>query len=66
MLVDVGVDTAHALAYFETGKRPVWEGAREAIVHTNEMVKGMFPMKEVDWPVEFEWVGRGKGKGKRV
>lgn len=65
-LMNDGVDTAHALAYFETGRRPAWEGAGEAIVRINEVVGGMFPLKEVDWPVEFEWVGMGKGKGKRA
>ncbi|KAM7221859.1 dimethylaniline monooxygenase [Rhypophila decipiens] len=61
-LMNHGVDTAHAAAYFETGKRPVWEGAREAILHANEVVGKMFPLKEVDWPPEDHWVGMGKGK----
>ena len=30
---------------FETGKRKTWPGAREAIIHMNELVK-MFPIKE--------------------
>lgn len=64
-LMNHGVDTAHATAYFETGKRPVWEGARDAIIHTNEVVKAMFPLKEVDWPPHDEWVGMSKGNKKK-
>jgi len=44
-MMNNGVETAHAFRYFETGKRTAWHGAREAIIHMNELVK-MFPIKE--------------------
>jgi dimethylaniline monooxygenase (N-oxide forming) len=44
-LMNNGVETAHAFRYFETGKRRTWPGAKEAIIHVNELVK-MFPVKE--------------------
>lgn len=43
-LMNNGVETAHAFRYFETGKRRAWPGARDAIIHMNELVK-MFPIK---------------------
>lgn len=39
-----GVETAHAFRVFETGKRRTWPGAREAIIHANEVVK-IFPLE---------------------
>ncbi|KUJ13257.1 putative dimethylaniline monooxygenase [Mollisia scopiformis] len=44
-LINNGVETAHAFRYFETGKRRAWPGARDAILHMNELVK-QFPIKE--------------------
>lgn len=44
-MMNNGVETAHAFRYFETGKRKAWPGARDAIIHMNELVK-MFPIKE--------------------
>ncbi|KAI0129775.1 putative dimethylaniline monooxygenase [Xylariales sp. AK1849] len=44
-LINNGVETAHAFRLFETGKRKTWPGARDAIIHMNEVVK-MFPLKE--------------------
>lgn len=41
------VETAYAFRFFETGKRKAWPGARDAIIHMNELVK-MFPLKEGD------------------
>jgi len=41
-----GVETAHAYRYFETGKRRTWDGAKAEIIHQNELVKSMFPLKE--------------------
>jgi len=38
-LMNNGVETAHAYRYFETGKRKIWEGARDEIIHQNELVK---------------------------
>ncbi|KAF4781481.1 dimethylaniline monooxygenase 2 [Colletotrichum scovillei] len=38
-LINHGVETAHAFRYFETGKRKTWDGAREAIIHMNKLVK---------------------------
>ncbi|KAL0933856.1 dimethylaniline monooxygenase 2 [Colletotrichum truncatum] len=38
-LINHGVETAHAFRYFETGKRKTWDGAREAIIHINRLVK---------------------------
>lgn len=34
-----GVNTPHLWRYFETGKRKAWPGAKEAILHANEMSK---------------------------
>lgn len=45
-LMNNGVETAHAFRFFETGKRKAWPGAREAIIHMNELVKKEFPRKE--------------------
>ncbi len=50
-LMNNGVETAHSYRYFETGKRKTWPGAKEAILHANEMVK-VFPLKEIPWPPE--------------
>ena len=44
-MMNNGVETAHAFRYFETGKRKAWPGAKEAIIHMNELVKA-FPIKE--------------------
>ncbi len=44
-LMNNGVETAHAFRYFDTGKRRVWPGARDAIIHMNELVEE-FPIKE--------------------
>lgn len=44
-LMNHGVETAHAYRYFETGKRKTWSGAKEAIIHANELVK-IYPIKE--------------------
>lgn len=41
-LMNNGVETAHAFRYFETGKRRTWDGAREEILHQNELVKSLF------------------------
>ncbi|KAK0707681.1 flavin-containing monooxygenase 9 [Lasiosphaeris hirsuta] len=51
-LMNDGLETAHAFRYFETGRRRTWDGARDAILHANEVVQNMFPMKEDDipWP----------------
>lgn len=38
-LMNHGVETAHAFRFFETGKRKTWPGARQAIIHMNELVK---------------------------
>ncbi|KAF0327426.1 dimethylaniline monooxygenase 2 [Colletotrichum asianum] len=38
-LINHGVETAHAFRYFETGKRRTWDGARDAIIHINKIVK---------------------------
>jgi dimethylaniline monooxygenase (N-oxide forming) len=45
-LMNDGVETAHAYRFFETGKRKTWDGAREAIVHANEVVKQVLPITE--------------------
>lgn len=45
-MMNNGVETAHMFRYFETGKRPTWPGAREAIIHQNELVKKTFPLKK--------------------
>lgn len=47
-IMNNGVETAHMYRFFETGKRKTWEGAREAILHVNDLIK-MFPI-----PVEDE------------
>lgn len=44
-LMNHGVETAYAYRFFETGKRKTWPGAREAIIHANELV-AQFPLKE--------------------
>jgi dimethylaniline monooxygenase (N-oxide forming) len=44
-MMNHGVETSHAFRYFETGKRKAWPGARDAIIHMNDLVK-MFPIKE--------------------
>lgn len=44
-MMNNGVETAHAFRYFETGKRKVWPGARDAIIHMNELVK-VFHIKD--------------------
>ncbi|KAK3332308.1 flavin-containing monooxygenase 9 [Cercophora scortea] len=49
-LMNDGVETAHLFSFFETGRRPTWDGAREAIIHQNEVVRDMFPLKEIPWP----------------
>jgi len=38
-LMNHGIETAHAFRYFETGKRKTWPGARDAIIHMNELVR---------------------------
>ncbi|KAF9880506.1 dimethylaniline monooxygenase 2 [Colletotrichum karsti] len=38
-LINHGVETAHAFRFFETGKRRTWDGARDAIIHMNKLVK---------------------------
>lgn len=43
-MMNHGVETAHAFRFFETGKRKAWPGARDAIIHMNELVKE-FPVK---------------------
>ncbi|EON99272.1 putative flavin containing monooxygenase 9 protein [Phaeoacremonium minimum UCRPA7] len=45
-LLNNGVETAHMYRFFETGKRRTWPGAREAILHMNEVVKNTFPLKD--------------------
>lgn len=44
-LMNNGLETAHMYRFFETGKRKTWPGAREAILHMNEVIK-IFPIKE--------------------
>jgi dimethylaniline monooxygenase (N-oxide forming) len=44
-MMNHGVETTHAFRYFDTGKRKAWPGARDAIIHMNELVK-IFPIKE--------------------
>lgn len=46
-LMNHGVETAHMFRYFETGKRRVWAGARDEIIHQNELVKGTFPVQKM-------------------
>ncbi|ROW03416.1 hypothetical protein VSDG_01571 [Cytospora chrysosperma] len=43
-LMNDGVETAHMYRYFETGKRKTWDGAREAILHANEVVNKVLPI----------------------
>ncbi len=45
-LMNHGVETAHAYRFFDTGKRRVWEGARDEIIRQNNMVDAMFPIKD--------------------
>lgn len=45
-LMNDGVETAHMYKFFETGKRKTWEGAREAIIHANEVVATVCPITE--------------------
>lgn len=44
-MMNNGVETAHAFHHFETGKRRAWPGARDAIIHTNALIK-IFPIKQ--------------------
>lgn len=44
-LMNNGVETAHGFRFFETGKRKAWAGARDEIIHQNELIKA-FPVKE--------------------
>ncbi|KAH8903633.1 FAD/NAD(P)-binding domain-containing protein [Coniochaeta sp. PMI_546] len=46
-LMNHGVETAHGFRYFETGRRKTWDGARDAIIHVNEVVKTRFPDKDL-------------------
>jgi len=50
-LMNHGVETAHAFRVFETGRRRAWDGARDAIVRINTVVKHKFPVQEedLDW-----------------
>lgn len=43
-LMNDGVETAHMYRYFETGKRQTWDGAKEAILHANEVVNRVLPI----------------------
>lgn len=43
-LMNDGVETAHMYKYFETGKRETWDGAAEAILHANEVIKKVLPI----------------------
>lgn len=43
-LMNDGVETAHMYKYFETGKRKTWDGAREAILHANQVVNKVLPI----------------------
>ena len=45
-LMNQGVETAHAFRFFETGKRKTWPGARDAIIHMNELVKAIPKQKD--------------------
>ena len=47
-----GLETAHMFRYFETGKRKTWPGAREAIIHQNEVVKAKFPLGDQEKTLE--------------
>jgi dimethylaniline monooxygenase (N-oxide forming) len=44
-LMNTGLETAHAYRFFDTGKRQMWSGAREAIVRVNEEAK-CFPLSD--------------------
>ncbi|KAB5542799.1 flavin-containing monooxygenase 9 [Coniochaeta sp. 2T2.1] len=46
-LINNGVETAHGFRYFETGRRKTWDGARDAIIHVNEVVRARFPDKNL-------------------
>ncbi|KAK3682287.1 flavin-containing monooxygenase 9 [Podospora appendiculata] len=48
-LMNHGVETAHLFSFFETGRRPTWDGALEAVIHQNEVVREMFPVKDIPW-----------------
>ena len=43
-LMNDGVETAHMYKYFETGKRQIWDGAKDAILHANEVVNRVLPI----------------------
>lgn len=45
-LMNDGVETAHMYKYFETGKRKTWDGATDAILHANEVLKQVLPITE--------------------
>ena len=45
-MMNNGVETAHMFRFFETDKRKAWPGARDEIMHQNELVKQIFPLKE--------------------
>ena len=45
-LMNNGLETAHMYKFFETGKRKTWDGAREAILHANEMIEKVLPVTE--------------------
>jgi len=45
-LVAWGAMTPHLLRLFETGKRPVWDGAREEIIRINKVRAEDFPKKK--------------------
>lgn len=38
-----GVETAHSYRYSETGKRRTWAGARDEMLHENELIKKLPP-----------------------
>jgi dimethylaniline monooxygenase (N-oxide forming) len=44
-LMNSGLETAHAYRFFDTGKRKMWPGAREAIIRVNEEAK-CFPLSD--------------------
>lgn len=48
-LINHGPETAHGFRYFDTGRRKKWDGAREAIIHINEVVKARFPDKDLEY-----------------
>lgn len=45
-LMNDGVETAHMYRFFESDRRRAWPGARDAIVHMNEVVQKTFPLPE--------------------